>query len=123
MIKVSQMKNVKPFTCDSFVIDEEYVCVKTTYNRLAERIRRVFTSNHAQVSRPRCDCDNSDIRLVCTTSRLTAKDVVFNKTRDSRGCLPQRKPDNKISCNNEGSLNRQVSMSHILVSKNEWHTN
>ena len=118
MIKVSQMKNVKPFTCDSFVIDEEYVCVKTTYNRLSRELVEEFlpaTITHKH---------EPSMTIIANVQEFVSqgyvKDVVFNKTRDSRG-LFTAKPE--ISSLEHNSPHAAVSVSHILVrSKNEWHT-
>jgi len=118
MIKISQMKNVKPFTCDSFVIDEEYVCVKTTYNRLSrERIEEFLPATITHKHEP-------SMMVVANVQEFVSqgysKDVVFNKTRDSRG-LFTAEPDIKY-LNNEGPQSA-VSTSYILVrNKNEWQT-
>ena len=118
MIKISQMKNVKPFTCDSFVIDEEYVCVKTTYNRLArERIEEFLPATITHKHEPTAMVIANVREFV---SRGYGKDIVFNKTRDSRG-LFTAEPEIKY-LNNEGPQSA-VSTSYILVrNKNEWHT-
>jgi hypothetical protein len=113
MIRVSQMKNVKPFTCDSFVIDEEYVCVKTTYNRLSRELVEEFlpaTITHKH---------EPSMMVVANVQEFVSqgyvKDVVFNKTRDSRGLFTARP---EIS-----GPQTAVSVSHILVrNENEWHT-
>ena len=118
MIKVSQMKSVKPFTCDSFVIDEEYVCVKTTYNRLArERIEEFLPAIITRKHEPSMTII-ADIQEF--VSQGYSKDIVFNKTRDSRGLFTAT-PEIKY-LNNEGPQSA-VSTSYILVrNKNEWHT-
>lgn len=124
MIKVSKMKNVKPFTCDSFAIDEEYVCVKTTYNRLSrERIEEFLPATITHKHEPSMTIIanvQEFISLACHGSyghyvQGYSKDVVFNKTRDSRGLFTARP---EIS-----GPQTAVSVSHILVrNKNEWHT-
>lgn len=129
MIKISQMKNVKPFTCDSFVIDEEYVCVKTTYNRLSrERIEEFLPVTITHKHEPTMMIIASIqefVSLVCRGHQghyvqAYSKDIVFNKTQDSRG-LFTAEPEIKY-LNNEGPQSA-VSISYILVrSKNEWHT-
>ena len=118
MIKVSEMKTVKPFTCDSFVIDEEYVCVKTTYNRLSrERIEEFLPATITHKHEP-------SMMVVANVQEFVTqgyvKDVVFNKTRDSRG-LFTAKPEIKYLDHN--GPQSAVSASHILVrNENEWHT-
>lgn len=118
MIKVSQMKNVLPFTCDSFVLDEEYVCVKTTYNRLGrERIEEFLPAVITHKHEPTAMIIANVQEFV---SQGYSKDIVFNKTRDSRG-LFTAKPEIKY-INHEGPQ-AAVSTSYILVrNKNEWHT-
>ena len=118
MIKVSEMKNVKPFTNDSFVIDEEYVCVKTTYNRLSRELVEEFLP--ATITHKHEPSMTIIANVQEFVSQGYSKDVVFNKTRDSRG-LFTAKPE--ISSLEHNSPHAAVSVSHILVrNENEWHT-
>lgn len=116
MIKISQMKNVLPFTNDSFVLGETYICVKTTYKRLArERIEEFLPAKITHKHEP-------TMTVIAEIKDATGydKDIVFNKTQDSRG-LFVAKPDIKY-LSNEGPQNA-VSTSYILVrNENEWHT-
>lgn len=118
MIKVSQMKNVLPFTCDSFVLDEEYVCVKTTYNRLGrERIEEFLPAVITHKHEPTAMIIANVQEFV---SQGYSKDIVFNKTRDSRG-LFTAKPEIKYL--KHQSPQNAVSISYVLVrAENEWHT-
>lgn len=92
MIKVSQMNNVHPFMCGSFVMDEKYICVKTTYKRLArERIEEFLPATITHKHEPEMMII-ADVQE--SISQGYSKDIVFNKTRDSRG-LFVAKPDIK----------------------------
>lgn len=117
MIKVSEMKNVLPFTNDSFVLGETYVCVKTTYKRLArERIEEFLPAIITHKHEP-------EMMIIADVqeyiSRGYSKDIVFNKTQDSRG-LFVAKPEIKY-LDHQGAQNA-VSISYVLVrAENEWH--
>ena len=118
MIKVSQMKNVLPFTNDSFVLGETYICVKTTYKRLArERIEEFLLATITHKHEP-------EMMIIADVQEFVSqgysKDIVFNKTRDSRG-LFVAKPEIKYI--EHQSPQSAISISYVLVrAENEWHT-
>lgn len=116
MIKVSNMKNVIPFTSGSFEIGDVYTCVKITYERMSrKRIEEFLPAKITHKHEP-----TAMIIGEIQNNTGYSKDIVFTKTRDSRG-LFTGKPEIKYPDSPQAIS--AISTSYILVRhESEWQT-